>query len=436
MADVHASTHPIRLEVTDDLERSRLTVFFRLLLALPLLVWIVLWSLAILAVAIVMWLAVLFSRRVPSSLHGFAAAFVRYSTQLFAYLYLGANPWPGFTPKLGYPVDVEVDPPAEQGRWGAAFRLVLAVPAIALTIALAGGGGGGGSGTRNEDDALLAVATWGGGAAAACAFLAWFACLARGRMPRGLRDLVAYGLGYAAQTYGYVLLLTDRYPRSSPDELAPEMELPAHPVRIEVREGLERSRLTVFFRLLLAVPHLVWLGLWGVLALLAAIAGWLAALATGRLPEPLHRFLAAYVRYASHVYAFASVVGGPFPGFVGAAGSYPVEAEIDPPASQGRLGVAFRLVLALPALVVASAYGGVLVVVAVLCWFAALVTGRVPPGLRDLGAVCIRYDAQTLAYLCLLTSRYPYAAPRLRPAERDEQLALMLAPPAPPEPAA
>ena len=45
----------------------------------------------------------------------------------------------------------------------------------------------------------------------------------------------------------------------------------------------------------------------------------------------LHRFLAAYVRYTSHVFAFVTMVGGPFPGFVGRQGSYPIEIEIDPP---------------------------------------------------------------------------------------------------------
>ena len=32
--------HPIHLVVTDDLERNRLTVFFRLILAIPLFIWV------------------------------------------------------------------------------------------------------------------------------------------------------------------------------------------------------------------------------------------------------------------------------------------------------------------------------------------------------------------------------------------------------------
>jgi hypothetical protein len=35
----------------------------------------------------------------------------------------------------------------------------------------------------------------------------------------------------------------------------------------------------------------------------------------------------------------------------------------------------------------------------------------VPRGLRNLGAFELRYQAQTWAYVYLLTSRYPYAGP-------------------------
>ena len=40
----------------------------------------------------------------------------------------------------------------------------------------------------------------------------------------------------------------------------------------------------------------------------------------------------------------------------------------------------------------------------------SLALGRLPKGMRDLIAYCIRYQAQTYAYLFLLTSRYPSLA--------------------------
>ncbi|MGI8972796.1 MAG: DUF4389 domain-containing protein [Gaiella sp.] len=397
---------PIRLVVSDDLRRSRLTVGFRLLLVLPHLLWALLWTSAIAPVAFVVWLAVLVERRAPKQLHGFLAAYVRYTTHLSAYLAIAANPYPGFTGEPGYPVDVEIDSPAPQGRRGAALRLILALPALLLATALGGSLAGQLSGG-------VAVVSGGAGLVAVAGLLGWFAALAQARMPRGLRDAAVYGIGYSAQAIGYALLLTDRYPSADPAHVAPAAELPPHPVGVELYDTLGRSRLLVAFRLLLTLPHFVWLALWSFPALLAAILSWLVALVTGRVPSWLHRFLAAYVRYGTHVSAFLFVVGGPFPGFVGGAGSYPVDPVLPPPARQRRLVVAFRGLLAIPALIISGAYSSALVVIGLLGFWAALVTGRMPGGLRNLGVAALRYSAQAYAYLLLLTDRYPYAAPAL-----------------------
>ncbi len=401
-----ARPHPVRLVVRDDLRRTRVTVFFRLLLAVPHLVWVTLFGLAAFTLAFVVWLAVLFERRAPASLHAFLASYTRYTVHLTAYLTFAADPYPGFTGGRPYPVDVEIDPPAVQGRWGAGFRIVLAIPAFLLASSLGGSMALGGS-------SGLALFSGFGGLTTAVSFLGWFAALARGRMPRGMRDAAAYSIGYAAQTTAYALLLTDRYPDSTPGTTEPPPTLPPHPVSVQVGDDLARPRLLVFFRLLLALPHLLWLSLWSVLVALAALLAWLLALALGRVPRFLHRFLAAFVRASTHVSAFLYVVGRPFPGFVGREGSYPINLLIAPPGRQRRVGVLLRLVLAVPAALLASAYGGVALLVATLCWFAALVTGRVPSGLRDLGVVSLRYHAQATAYLLLLTSRYPDSSPAL-----------------------
>jgi hypothetical protein len=391
---------PIRLTVADDLARSRLTVAFRLLLALPHLVWLFLWGLAAGVAAVVMWLAILFEGRAPRPLHGFVAGFLRYSTHVYTYVFLAADPFPGFTGSTPYPVDLEIDPPARQRRWGAAFRLFLALPALALAATLGSGLGGGSSSGWSTGGVLSVVG-----------FLGWFASLARARMPAGLRDLGTYAIGYGAQATGYLLLLTDRYPDSRPVHVSPPPALPHHPVRLALSDELRRDRVVVLFRFLLALPHLVWLSLWTVAALLATVAGWLVTLARGTLPRSLHRFLAAYVRYAAHVTAFLSLAGRPFPGFVGRQGSYPVDVVIDGPEPQGRWGVLGRLILAIPAVLVSAALGGVLLAVAVLGWLASLWRGQMPHGLRDLGATSIRYHAQAHAYLLLVTPRYPYACP-------------------------
>jgi hypothetical protein len=403
------SSHPIRLTVADDLRRSRLTVFFRLLLAIPHIVWFVLWSIAAAVAAIINWFATLITGTPPHSLHRFLTAYLRYGTHVTSYLFLAANPFPGFTGAPGsYPIDLEVDPPRRQSRWKTGFRLLLAVPVLILLFVLDGSFGGGEPSDRDTEQWYWYSSV---GVIFSVAFLAWFACLARGRMPRGFRNLLAYGLRYSAQAYGYLFIMTERYPNADPILPAEAGPVPAYPVRVTVADDLRRSRLTVFFRLLLALPHIVWLILWGIAALVAAIANWFATLALGRSPASLHAFLAAYVRYSIRVQAYVTIVANPFPGFDGRPGGYPVDVEIEPPQPQNRWTVGFRLFLGIPALVVVAALGGLLCAAAFLGWFAALATGRMPQSLLNLGAYTLRYTAEADGYLFLLTDRYPYSGP-------------------------
>jgi hypothetical protein len=404
--DAPRPPHPVRLVVTDDLTRRRSTVALRLVLALPQLAWAALYGTAAFVIAFIVWLAVLVSGRAPDALHDALVAYVRYVTHLTAYLTMAASPYPGFTGQGSYPVDVEIEGPAPQRRLGAAVRLLLAVPAFAVASTLAGSAAlGGWSG--------IAIVLGGGGLASVVALLGWFASLVRGSMARGMRDAAAYGIGYGAQVTAYAYLLTDRYPDATPGRLVPDARLPPHPMTLGVDDDPVRPRLLVAFRPLLVLPHLVWLASWAVPVALAAVAAWVLALALGRVPLALHRFLAAFVRETTHVSAFLYVVGRPYPGFVGAEGTYPIDLRIAPPERQRRLGVLARGALAVPALLLSSAWGGVLLVVAVLGWAASLVTGRMPVGLRDAGAAALRYQAQVLGYLLLSTSRYPDSSPAL-----------------------
>jgi hypothetical protein len=402
---VVVSEHPVRLLLSDDLERDRLTVFFRLILAIPHFIWIALWGIAAFVAAIVNWIATVVLGRSPEALHGFLAAYVKYATQFYAYWHLAADPYPSFTGQDGYPVDVTIAAPVAQNRWTVALRGLLFLPSVLLAAPLAGVPG---SSRLRKGNASLATSF---GLLHTVALLGWFAILARGRMPRGLRDGAAYGLSYGAQFWAYAFLLTDRYPDSDPLAAVPDLPVRADPVHLELDDDLRRSRLTVFFRLLLALPHLIWLELWGILMLLCAILNWFATLVAGRSPDRLHRFLAAYLRYANHVYAFLYLITNPFPGFVGKAGSYPFEIVVAPRQRQNRWKTGFRIVLAIPALILTGAYGALAFVAALLGWFSSLARGRMPLGLRNAGALALRYQAQTHGYVLLLTDAYPYSGP-------------------------
>jgi Domain of unknown function (DUF4389) len=403
--------HPVRLVVEDDLKRTRLTVFFRFLLAIPHFIWLLLWTLLTALFAIAMWLATLVMGRPPAWLHRYMCAYVRYSVHLNAYLALAGNPYPPFNGEEGeYPIDVVLPGPAAQSRWKTLVRIFLALPALALSSAFSGSGS-----FRVSYGSNSAAGSYSGGGAllTACAVLGWFACLVRGRMPKGLRDAGAYGIGYGAQVLAYLLFVTDRYPNSDPTAILEGVERPPeHPVRlVGEAHDLRRSRVTVFFRLLLALPHIIWLVLWWIPALLAVIANWFVTLVRGTPAGSLHRFLSRFVRYQLHVYAFLYLAANPFPAFGGREGTYPLDLLLPPPGRQNRWKTGFRIVLAIPALIVNGALGWGLLVAAVLTWFAALVKGTAPWGLRNLMAYALRYQAQVNAYGFLLTDAYPHASP-------------------------
>ena len=180
----------------------------------------------------------------------------------------------------------------------------------------------------------------------------------------------------------------------------------AHPVRLVVTDDLVRSRLTVLFRGLLVIPHLVWLTLWSLPVTVAVPVNWVATVLIGRSPGWLHSFLAAYLVYSTHVNAYLHLVADPYPAFTSTQ-PYPVTVEVDGPARQGRLGALFRWVLALPVWLFVEVLGYALWWLAIGGWFVALALGRVPEGICDFAAYCLRFQAQTDAYSMLLTARYP-----------------------------
>src|SRR5207248_2635194 len=77
---------------------------------------------------------------------------------------------------------------------------------------------------------------------------------------------------------------------------------------------LQRTRLTVFFRLILAIPLMLWAVLWAVVAVLAYIVNWFATLFMGQSPDGLHNFLATFLRYTTHARAYLLLVADPYPG--------------------------------------------------------------------------------------------------------------------------
>jgi hypothetical protein len=185
------------------------------------------------------------------------------------------------------------------------------------------------------------------------------------------------------------------------------MSTQEYPVNVVGGDDLERSRLTVFFRFILVIPHLIVASVWGLVSALATIVAWFAALFTGQVPEGLHNFIASYHRYYTRVIAYFTILAGPYPPF-GSSGTYPVDLEVAPSVPQSRLTIFFRVILVIPCyLLSAYALNPLLWLVAIGNWFVALFTGRVPEGLQRVGLFCVRFNVRTFTYVTLVNPRYP-----------------------------
>ena len=86
---------------------------------------------------------------------------------------------------------------------------------------------------------------------------------------------------------------------------------------------------------------------------------------------------------------------------------HPIRLVVNDDLQRTRLTVFFRSILAIPALFVSNLLGQLNQLLAVFSWFIALVTGRVPEGLRNFAVLAMRFETQTYGYLMLLTGKYP-----------------------------
>ena len=143
-----------------------------------------------------------------------------------------------------------------------------------------------------------------------------------------------------------------------------------HPIQVIVTDDLKRNRLTVFFRALLVIPHYIVLFPWGIVVYIAIFIAWFAALFTRRRPRgpaQLHRVVHAL--HDGHVYAYYTLLANPYPPFSGSS-TYPVDLDAAPAEKQGRLGVFFRIIIAIPALIISGILRYLGLAIAIIGWFA------------------------------------------------------------------
>lgn len=184
-----------------------------------------------------------------------------------------------------YPVSLEVDDPQPQNRLSVLLRIIFAIPALLFGMVIGIGLG------------IVAI-------------IAWIAIVITGKYPAGMINFTEGGLRFTARLYGYLYLLTDKSPSFSLDAD------PAYPVRLSVQGQIEgRNRLTVFFRLVMAIPHLIILDVLNYVIQVVVFIAWLMALFTGSVAPGLHTFIAGYVRWNNRASAYVLMLTDEYPPF-------------------------------------------------------------------------------------------------------------------------
>lgn len=150
--------------------------------------------------------------------------------------------------------------------------------------------------------------------AAVVNLIAWLAILFTGRLPAGLANFLAMRLRYELRTLTYVGFLTDQYPPFTFDAVSDDPG--GYQASISFSPALEgRSRLTVFFRIILVIPALIFAAIIGLIAVVCSILGFLAVLFTGRWPEGLRSFMVASLRVLSRFNAYIHHLTDQYPPF-------------------------------------------------------------------------------------------------------------------------
>jgi hypothetical protein len=208
-----------------------------------------------------------------------------------------------------HPVDLSIQPALTgRNRLTCAFRVILALPHLILVggpVALAISFVVGPDPERDME--------WGGGGGVLgvgvmmIAIISWFAIVFTGRMPRGLWDLVAFYMRWRVRAAAYVALLRDEFPPFGEGTYPVQLELPAYPD--------SRDRVSVAFRVLLGLPHLVMIWLLGIAWALTTMFAWFAIVFTGNYPRSLYAFAIGVLRWSSRVESYLLLLHDEYPPF-------------------------------------------------------------------------------------------------------------------------
>ncbi len=211
---MNRSTYPVHVEGHLDPNLSRGLWLVKWLLALPHFIVLAFLWLAVLALSVVAFFAILFTGRYPRGIFDFNVGVLRWGWRVAFYSYgaLGTDRYPPFSlhDDPEYPARLEVDYPEQLSRGLVLVKWwLLAIPQYLLVSIFV-------SGlvftAPNLDGVTSDPAAWGVGLISLLVAIAGFALLFTGRYPRSIFDLVVGLNRWVFRVVAYAGLMTDEYP--------------------------------------------------------------------------------------------------------------------------------------------------------------------------------------------------------------------------------
>ena len=210
-----------------------------------------------------------------------------------------------------------------------------------------------------------------------------------------------------------------------------------YPVTYDVAPQLhDRNRITVFFRLILAVPHLILVGgpglalgggwVWesggsghwawgwrwggggvlGIAAFVMTIIALFAILFASTHPRGLWDFVRFFLGWRARAIAYIALLRDDYPPF--GDGDYPATYAVPfPDAPRDKWSVGLRIFYVIPHAIVLFFLGIAWLITAVIAWFAILFTGSYPDGLYTFAVGYLRWSLRVESYLLLMRDEYP-----------------------------
>ena len=188
---------------------------------------------------------------------------------------------------------------------------------------------------------------------------------------------------------------------------------PAYPLTLDLEAPLEVARWRPLVHWLLVIPQAIVAGVLGQILQLLSLVSFFTILFTGRIPRELFDFMAMTLRYQWRVNSYAFFMREPYPPFEFGSktedpGTDPASLSLEYPETLSR-GLIFvkSWLLAIPHYIVLVFLGIGAMFVGVIAWFAVLITGRWPQGLRDYLVGVSRWAYRVEAYAFLMRDEYP-----------------------------